>query len=420
MPAQLGFQDITATKRYAFAPQRIAQADNVAVLGIGAAATTTWTCSGTIQGNPFSAQQDPNNLGWQNLAAMRLDTNAIENTPTLTNNTARQWKVSCDGLQQLAFNVTALTGDMPINFQSQYDPAGVGIVQAVSSSQTIAGTLTVNTANANALAVGANGATNPVLQINTSASTVATGLEVSGAAAGSGVALQAITSGTNEVLTLDAAAAALVKIGTVASTALGLQVGSATSAAGTQLLVVSTNAAALAVGANGATNPALVVNSNTASSKTGLTVTSNAAGSGVALAAISNATNEGLTLDAKGSSPVTIGSVSTGGTYVRNAVVTLAATGTAIGNAAAVVGEGFITVTGSNNSAAVILPQGAVGKTVTLQNTVQTATLQVFPQVNNAINNLANNAVYNIPNGGQRSFTYTAAGQWWAAPQTIT
>jgi hypothetical protein len=100
------------------------------------------------------------------------------------------------------------------------------------------------------------------------------------------------------------------------------------------------------------------------------------------------------------------------------AVQTTAAGGTAIGNAAAV-SQGYTLVTNANNSAAVLLPVGTVGMRVELQNGVATATLQVFPQVNAAINNLAANAVYNRPNAANRTFTYTAANQWWAAPQTI-
>ena len=100
-------------------------------------------------------------------------------------------------------------------------------------------------------------------------------------------------------------------------------------------------------------------------------------------------------------------------------VTNTATSGTAIGNAGALT-EGYNVVTGGNNSAAVILPAIGPGKQVTIVNTVQTATLQVFPQVLNSINNLANNAIYNVPNGGKRIFTYGVAGQWYTDPQTIT
>ncbi len=192
-----------------------------------------------------------------------------------------------------------------------------------------------------------------------------------------------------------------------------------TAVAGTLVITVA-NANALAVGPAGTTSPTLEVDSSTASAVTGVKVKGAASGSGVAISAIGGNSNENLTLDAVGSGIVTIGSVSTGGCNVRAAVQTLVASGTTITNAAALV-EGFTYVTAANNATnCVKLPPGAVGMSVTLVNTVQTATLGVFPQVNNAINNLANNAIYNIPNGGKRIFTYGVAGTWYTDPQTIT
>lgn len=77
--------------------------------------------------------------------------------------------------------------------------------------------------------------------------------------------------------------------------------------------VTSTSASALTVGANGATNPVLKVDANTASVATGVKITGAAAAGGVSLAAISSGTDESLKLDAKGAGVVVIGSVSTGG-----------------------------------------------------------------------------------------------------------
>ncbi len=176
--------------------------------------------------------------------------------------------------------------------------------------------------------------------------------------------------------------------------------------------VTAASANALAVGPNGTTNPTLKVNTATSSAVTGVSVTSAASGSGVAVAAISSNTNEGVTIDAKGSGIVTIASLSTGGANVRVPVQTVAASGTAIGNAAAIV-EGFTYVTAANNALAVKLPVGAVGMQVTVVNAVYTAGLIIFPQVNSAINNLSANASYNLGNGGKRIFTYAAAGQWY-------
>lgn len=66
------------------------------------------------------------------------------------------------------------------------------------------GATTITSASANALAVGANGTTAPVFKVDASTASVATGVQVKGAAAASGVAVSAISSGTNENLTLDA------------------------------------------------------------------------------------------------------------------------------------------------------------------------------------------------------------------------
>ena len=54
------------------------------------------------------------------------------------------------------------------------------------------------------------------------------------------------------------------------------------------LTVTSTSASALAVGANGATNPALQVSANIASAVTGIDVISNASGSGCQVNVISS------------------------------------------------------------------------------------------------------------------------------------
>jgi hypothetical protein len=76
--------------------------------------------------------------------------------------------------------------------------------------------------------------------------------------------------------------------------------------------ITSTSANALAVGANGSTNPAFKVDASTASSATGLQVKSAAAAGGVALSVLSSGTNEDIFIDAKGSGQVKLGYTSTG------------------------------------------------------------------------------------------------------------
>jgi hypothetical protein len=78
--------------------------------------------------------------------------------------------------------------------------------------------------------------------------------------------------------------------------------------------ITSTSATALAVGANGTTNPVFSVNANTASVATGLTIIGAAAASGVAMTVISSGTNENLTINAKGSGTITMNNSGTGNT----------------------------------------------------------------------------------------------------------
>jgi hypothetical protein len=112
--------------------------------------------------------------------------------------------------------------------------------------------------------------------------------------------------------------------------------------------LTSAAAAALAVGPNGATNPALVVDASTASSATGIKVKSAAAAAGVAVSVVSSGTNENLTVDAKGSGTLTLQGTATGAITLARDVsasghITLAdaknivldtTTGTQIGTAA--------------------------------------------------------------------------------------
>lgn len=109
----------------------------------------------------------------------------------------------------------------------------------------------------------------------------------------------------------------------------GVAVGAASSTTAV-LTVTSKNANALAVGRQGATAPALKVDSSATSSATGVEIVSAAAASGVNLRAISSGTDESIAVNAKGAGTVTIGDVSTGAitlTRATSASSTLAVTG---------------------------------------------------------------------------------------------
>lgn len=91
--------------------------------------------------------------------------------------------------------------------QKNYDPA---LMQGAAN--TVALPQTITDATNSALAVGANGATNPVFLIDASTSSVATGLKITGAATGTPVALAAIGSGTDESITIAPKGAGTVKV----------------------------------------------------------------------------------------------------------------------------------------------------------------------------------------------------------------
>ncbi len=90
-------------------------------------------------------------------------------------------------------------------------------------------------------------------------------------------------------------------------------------------MITSASASALAVGLNGVTNPAFVVNASTALQAAGLSVTGAATGGTVAVAAIDSGSNTNLTINAKGTGTIGIGSVSTGAVTITPATTLSAA-----------------------------------------------------------------------------------------------
>lgn len=177
----------------------------------------------------------------------------------------------------------------------------------------------------------------------------------------------------------------------------------------TTLTGTSANANALAIGLNGATNPALNVDASTASSATGIRIKSAAAAAGVALSVISSGTNENLTIDAKGSGTVAIGGTSTGAITLTRATtisaaltyggVTLANAVTGTGNMALSISPAFTTPTlgaatattinGNALTAGTWTLTGAASKTLTFNNTLTLAgtdsTTMTFPSVSATI-----------------------------------
>lgn len=117
-----------------------------------------------------------------------------------------------------------------------------------------------------------------------------------------------ITGTTNVVMS-----ASPTLTGTITAAAANFSGAVTTGTLGSSTLTVtSASANSLAVGLNGATNPAFNVNSSTASQAAGLNVTGAIAAGTVAVAVISSGANANLSIDAKGSGTIGIGGTSTG------------------------------------------------------------------------------------------------------------
>jgi fibronectin-binding autotransporter adhesin len=165
------------------------------------------------------------------------------------------------------------------------------------------------------------------------------------------------------------AGSATVRAGlTVTAGGLTVTSGNLLVSAGTGT-ITSASANALAVGANGATNPALNVDASTGSSVTGINIKSAAAGGGVAVSVISSGgqANEGLTVNAKGAGTIQIGNTSTGQISIGRGLLatpffssSIGALGTAQNStpSAAQLLGGVISQTGQTGAGTVTLPTG--------------------------------------------------------------
>lgn len=84
-------------------------------------------------------------------------------------------------------------------------------------------------------------------------------------------------------------------------------------------VITSSDSSALAVGRQGSTSPAFVVDASASTCITGVSVTAAASGGGVAVAALGS-TNEAMTVDAKGSGTLTLNGTATGNVVVGSAL----------------------------------------------------------------------------------------------------
>lgn len=98
----------------------------------------------------------------------------------------------------------------------QIAKVSTGLVDIGASTQVTGDTVLVSATN-QALSVGPNGVSNPVFSIDASTASVATGVQVVGAAAAAGVNVKAISSGTDENLTVNAKGAGTLTLNNTAT-----------------------------------------------------------------------------------------------------------------------------------------------------------------------------------------------------------
>jgi hypothetical protein len=135
----------------------------------------------------------------------------------------------------LGNTVTSLAGLANVTMTGNLTYGGVTLSNSVtgtgsmalSASPTFTGTLSsadhiITSTSANALAVGRQGTTNPVLNVDASTASVVTGLNIKGAAAAGGMAVSVTSSGTNENLTIDAKGSGTITINGTATGSVGI------------------------------------------------------------------------------------------------------------------------------------------------------------------------------------------------------
>jgi len=141
-----------------------------------------------------------------NAAAFSVDgpSNGSTNA-TITNSSALYIPTSAltNVTNSYGLNVAATTGATN-NYAGIFTGGNVGIgLASPVATLDVTGTQNITSASATSLTVGPNGTTNPVLQIDSSTASQATGIKVTGAAAAGGVSIAVISSGTNENINIE-------------------------------------------------------------------------------------------------------------------------------------------------------------------------------------------------------------------------
>ena len=207
----------------------------------GAAATATATAGTISTSQPYIRVKPTGNITGVILAAGKVDGQQVEivnesafsiafNSTDATANVLGASSVSIPAKSSLS-----LTWDTAAGTSGLW-VAGFAPAAALSGNQAISGNMVITSASANALAVGPNGTTNPTFNVDDSTASDATGVNIKGAAAGGGVAVSVLSSGSNEALKIDAKGTGNITIGGTSTGQISIGRGSV----GTPILSSST------------------------------------------------------------------------------------------------------------------------------------------------------------------------------------
>lgn len=207
--------DLWATSSSLFARINGATYDLIGATAVSMTVGTTTVLSGTNKGLLYNNAGVLGNLTTVNNGVLVTNGSGTPSiSTTLPNGLALGSPASIGTLPAFTLGGTISGGGNQIN------NVIIGSTGPLAGSFTTLGysaTLTGTSTSSACAAIGRQGATAPAFQVDCATASQATGIKITGAAAGAGVAVAAISSGTNENLGIDAKGSGTVTLGGVST-----------------------------------------------------------------------------------------------------------------------------------------------------------------------------------------------------------